>query len=51
MAKRTRVTTLLNPREMRDFNRAKKFVEQYSGKVSRAEVLRYLVRNWVIQNA
>ncbi len=45
--KRLRVTTRLSPVEVRDFKRVKKFVESYSGeKVSRAEVLRYLVRNW-----
>ena len=45
--KRARVTTQLNAAELRDFKRVKKFVESYSGeKVSRAEVLRFLVRNW-----
>lgn len=45
--KRIRVTTQLNPAEVRDFRRVKKFVESYCGeRVSKAEVLRYLVRNW-----
>jgi hypothetical protein len=47
--KRLRVTTQLNASEMRDFKRVKKFVESYCGKVSRAEVIRYLVRNWTTQ--
>ena len=40
------MTTQLNPREVRDFKRVKKYVESYCGKVSRAEVIRFLVRNW-----
>ncbi len=44
--KRVRVTALLSPSEQRDFRRVHKFVDAYCGRSSKAEVLRYLVRNW-----
>lgn len=46
-AKRKRVVTRLNSREMRDFRSARKYVRSFCGKVSDAEVLRFLVRDWV----
>lgn len=45
-AKRTRIATLLNQAEVKQFRVVEKFVRAYCGKVSRAEVLRYLIRNW-----
>ena len=41
-----RLTTRLTPAEMRAFREVRKFVCSYCGKVSDAEVLRFLVRNW-----
>jgi len=48
MAKKKRivVVTRLNAAEVRDFKKAKKYVVAYCGKVSDAEVLRFLVRSW-----
>ena len=40
------VSTRLNRAELRQFRAAERYVRALCGKVSRAEVLRYLVRNW-----
>lgn len=45
-SRRLRVTTRLSASEARDFKRVHKFVNAYCGLVSKAEVLRYLVRDW-----
>ncbi len=42
-----RVTTTLNAAEQRDFAKVRKFVRSYNGVTSNAEVLRFLVRNWM----
>jgi hypothetical protein len=42
----TVVTTRLNAEELRDFKKARKYVISFCGKVSDAEVIRFLVRNW-----
>jgi hypothetical protein len=44
--KRKRIETRLNAEEMRDFRKVRKYVKSFCGKISDAEVLRYLVRNW-----
>jgi hypothetical protein len=43
-----RLTIRLTAKEMRDFRAVRKFVRAYCGEVSDAEVLRFLVRNWVL---
>jgi hypothetical protein len=44
--KRKRMTTSLDAAEMRLFKKVARYVRAYCGHVSRAEVLRYLVRDW-----
>ena len=45
-AKRKRVVTTLTASEQRAFALVKRFVQSYCGRVSDAEVLRFLVRDW-----
>ena len=47
--KRKRIETRLNTSELKDFKKARKYVYSFCGKVSDAEVLRFLVRNWLEQ--
>ena len=44
--KRKRIETRLNSEEMKDFRRVRKYIYSFCGKVSDAEVLRFLVRDW-----
>lgn len=45
--KKKRVTTTLNPAEQRAFALVLRYVQSHCGPVSEAEVLRFLVRNWM----
>lgn len=45
--RKKRVTTTLNTAEQRAFSLVKRYVRGYCGSVSNAEVLRFLVRNWM----
>lgn len=45
--RKKRVATTLNRAEQRAFARVRKYVRSYCGPVSDAEVLRFLVRNWM----
>ena len=47
MSKRRRKTTTLNTAELRLFVKARQYVRSMCGKVSDAEVLRYMIRDWV----
>jgi len=46
LKKKSVVVTRLNASELRAFKKAKKYVTAYCGKVSDAEVLRFLIRSW-----
>jgi hypothetical protein len=44
--KKTRIAAWLSPAEVRTFKKVKKYVVSYCGRVSDAEVLRFLIRSW-----
>ena len=49
--RRVRVAAELNPADIKRFRAVERYVRSYCGKqVSRADVLRYLVRNWAVDN-